>query len=384
MKFNLPLAWLQLSREKNRLLIAMAGIAFADILMFMQLGFQSALYASNTRLHRSLKADLILVSPQAQNLTNLFSFPRRRLYQAMNSQDVESADALYAYLVAWKHPETRANTRILVVGFNPAKSFINLPEVNQNLDKVKLSDTSLFDRKTRGNYKASIAKIEQGQTVSTEIEGRKTNINGLFTIGASFASDGILITSDQSYMRMFTNKQATQVNVGLIKLKSGADAKQVAATLKTNLPDDVKVMTLTEFVALETNHWAHHTPIGFIFSVGTVLGFFVGTVIVYQILYSNVAEHLPEYATLKAIGFKDNYLLGVVIQEALILAVLGYLPGCAISFGLYALTRNATNLPLFMSIARAVGVLLLTILMCLISGGIAVRKLKTADPAEIF
>jgi putative ABC transport system permease protein len=352
--------------------------------MFMQLGFQSALYASNTRLHRSLKADLILVSPQAQNLTNLFSFPRRRLYQAMNSQDVESADALYAYLVAWKHPETRANTRILVVGFNPAKPFINLPEVNQNLDKVKLSDTSLFDRKTRGNYKASIAKIEQGQTVSTEIEGRKTNINGLFTIGASFASDGILITSDQSYMRMFTNKQATQVNVGLIKLKSGADAKQVAATLKTNLPDDVKVMTLTEFVALETNHWAHHTPIGFIFSVGTVLGFFVGTVIVYQILYSNVAEHLPEYATLKAIGFKDNYLLGVVIQEALILAVLGYLPGCAISFGLYALTRNATNLPLFMSIARAVGVLLLTILMCLISGGIAVRKLKTADPAEIF
>lgn len=384
MKLKIPLAWLQLSREKNRLLIAMAGIAFADILMFMQLGFQSALYASNTRIHYKLKADLVMVSPQAQNLINLFSFPRRRLYQAMNFQEVESADALYAYLVAWKHPETRLNTRLLVFGFNPAKPFINIPEVNQNLDKIKYSDTLLFDKKSRGNYKASIAKIEKGQTVSTEIEGRKINVSGLFTIGASFASDGSLITSDQNYLRMFTNQSAAKVNVGLIKLKPGADPKQVAAMLKSKLPDDVRVMTLSEFIELENNHWAHHTPIGFIFSVGTILGFVVGTVIVYQILYSDVADHLPEYATLKAIGFKNNYLLSVVIQEALILAVLGYLPGCAISAGLYALTRNATNLPLFMSLTRAIVVLFLTIFMCLVSGGIAVRKLNSADPAEIF
>jgi putative ABC transport system permease protein len=172
--------------------------------------------------------------------------------------------------------------------------------------------------------------------------------------------------------------------LGLITLKPGSDPQLVAKALQANLPNDVKVLTHQEFIEFEKAHWQKSTPIGFIFSLGTMMGFIVGVIIVYQILYTDVADHIAEYATLKAMGYKNLYLLIVVFQEALILSVLGYIPSIALSTGLYALTRSATNLPLFMALDRAIQVLVLTIVMCGISGAISMRKLQSADPADIF
>jgi putative ABC transport system permease protein len=385
MKGKIPLAWLQLSREKNRFLVAMAGIAFADILIFIQLGFQSALYDSNTRLQRSLIGDLVIISPKTRSMINMSTFPRRRLYQAMSFKGVESADALYLDFAKWKNPHTHQFSTIMTIGFNPEKSVFKLPEVTQNLEQIRLSDIMLLDKGTRGDLQNIIAEIEKGKTVFLEIEKRQVEIINLFRIGLSFSADGHLISSDQNFLRLFsTRRTASEVSVGLITLKPGYEPKQMAVALQTNLPDDVKVFTMPEFIEFEKSYWAKSTAIGFIFSLGTALGFIVGTVIVYQILYSDVTEHLAEYATLKAMGFRDIYLLGIVFQEALILAILGYIPGVAISFTLYTFTRNATNLPLFMTMSRAVLILLLTIFMCAISGVIAMRKIGSADPAEIF
>lgn len=384
MKRKIPLAWLQVSHERTRLLIAMAGIAFADMLMFLQMGFQNALYDSNTRIHRSLKADLVLVSPQAQNIVNMSTFPRSRLYQAMSITGVKSATPLYTDSANWKVPQTRSNSAILVLAFNPDDSVFNLPEVTQNIDKIKLADTFLFDSGSRGEYNTTIAQVQRGESVSTEFSDRKIAIDGLFNVGASFAADGNLITSDLNFFRIFTQRTAAEVSAGLIGLQPGSNFQQTAAVLQAKLPDDVKVFTHDEFAEFEKNYWANNTPIGFIFSLGTAIGFVVGVVIVYQILYSDVSDHLAEYATLKAIGYQDTYLLGVVFQEAIILAIIGFIPGYAISVGLYGLTRTATNLPLFMTLARATSVFGLTIIMCLVSGIIAMRKLNAADPAEIF
>ena len=143
-------------------------------------------------------------------------------------------------------------------------------------------------------------------------------------------------------------------------------------------------MTLEQFIDFEKDYWAGSTPIGFIFTLGIVIGFLVGLVIVYQILYADISDHLPEYATLKAMGFTDNYFLGVVLQESLILALLGFIPGVVISLGLYSLAQGATMLPIVMTVQRAITVLILTITMCTLSGAIAIRKLRAADPAEIF
>ena len=381
---KIPLSWLQLTREKPRLLVAMAGIAFADILMFMQLGFQAALFDSATQMHQNLRGDLMLMNPQARNLTYMDTFPRRRLYQVMSLTGVESADAVYLNFVDWKHPQTHRKSSILALGFDPEKSVLNLPEVNHNLETLKLPDTVLFDQASRGDYNTTIAQINQGKTVTTEIGDRKIDMVGLFKVGASFATDGNLIISDLNFLRIFPRRKAESVSLGLITLKPGSDPRTMAAALQAKLPDDVKILTKQEFIDFEKVYWQRNTPIGFIFSLGTMMGFIVGVIIVYQILYTDVADHIAEYATLKAMGYKNLYLLVVVFQEALILSVLGYIPGISLSVGLYALTRNATNLPLFMGSLRAIQVLVLTIVMCAISGAIAMRKLQSADPADIF
>ena len=379
-----PLGWLQLSHEKGRFLVALSGIAFADVLMFMQLGFQNALFDSNTRLHASMQGDIMLVSPQARNLANMSTFPRRRLYQAMDIPGVKSTEAMYLNFIDWKNPQTHQETAVLVIGFNPDKQLFDLPEVNRHLDVIKLPDSVLFDSASRGDYTKVIAQIEQGKPVTTEIERRTITINGLFKVGASFIADGSLITSDQNFLRLFPRQQASSVSLGLIQLQPGYDPKQVANTLKSYLGKDVKVFTHDEFIAFERDYWQKNTAIGFIFSLGVTMGFLVGVIIVYQVLSTDVNAHMKEYATFKAMGYNNLYLLSVVFEEAVILAVLGFIPGAIVPLGLYHMTRNATNLPVYMTLARALTVLVLTMIMCLISGAIATRKLQSADPADMF
>nr|WP_211175888.1 ABC transporter permease DevC [Brasilonema sp. UFV-L1] len=375
---------MQLNHQKSRLLVALSGIAFADVLMFMQLGFQNALYDSNTRLNRVLQTDIVLVSPKARNMQSLSTFSRRRLYQASAISGVKSAEALYVSLITWKNPQTRRESSIQVLGVNPEQPAFELPEVDQQLDKIKLPDTFLLDKDSKGEYQEAIAKIEQDKTVTTEVENRTITISGLFKLGTSFGADGNLITSEQNFLRLFPARKAASINLGFISLEPGYDPQQVVTALKAYLPNDVKVLTHQEFIQLEENYWQTESPIGFIFGLGVSMGFIVGIIIVYQVLSTDVNAHLKEYATFKAMGYRNLYLLGVIFEEALILAFLGFIPGTIVPLGLYFLTRTATNLPIYMTLTRAFVVLILTIIMCVLSGAIATRKLQAADPADMF
>ncbi|MEM6433934.1 MAG: ABC transporter permease DevC [Cyanobacteria bacterium P01_D01_bin.115] len=381
---EIPLAWLQLIRRKGRFLTAIAGIAFANILILMQLGFQNALYDSNTRLHNRLNADYVMLNPTAQNLSNLNTFPRRRLFQVENFPQVASTTPLYVSIAFWKNPQTRRDTSIIVLGFDPLRPAFDLPELPLQANTMLFPDTLLFDRESRGNYAEAIAQIAEGEWVTTEILGRQLVLGGLYAVGASFVADGSVMTNEQTFLRIFSGRQAGEVSVGLIQLRPGSDVDAVANLIRQNLPDDIKVLTRQEFIDFEADYWRSSTSIGFIFSLGVVMGFVVGVIIVYQILYSDVSDHLPEYATLKAMGYHSGYLLSVVSQEALILAIAGYIPGYLVSSFLYDLTRDATNLPLVMTYRLSFFTLALTVLMCAISGVVAMRKLRAADPADIF
>lgn len=385
MKRKIPLAWLQLTREKPRLLVALAGIAFADILMFMQLAFREALFESNVRLHTSLEGDVVLINPQSNAVNSLENFSQRRLYQALAFKEVASVHPIYIGLTQWKNPQTRRLSEVQVIGANPREQVFNLPGMQQqNLDKIKMPDVVLFDRGSREDFGPIASDFNQGKTIKTEVGGREIKVGGLVELGASFGSDGNLVTSDVNFFRLFKNRKRGLIDIGLIKLKPGADPAVVVEGLRNYLPKDIEVLSKQQFIDKEKDYWAKSTPIGFIFSLGTVMGFIVGTVIVYQILYSEVSDHLSEYATLKAMGYTQTYLLLVVLQEALLLASLGYVPGFAFAIFQYNMARNATLLPIYMTVSRAILVFLLTVLMCFISGAIAVRKLRSADPADIF
>lgn len=379
-----PLGWLQLKHDKIRLLTAISGIAFADLLIFMQAGFQNALYQANTEYPRRIQADIILLSTQAVELNQLQTFPRRRLYQAQDIPGVQSANALYINSIEWKNPQTQSKTVMLVFGQNPDQPAFNLPEIEAKSDIIKLPDTVLLDRSSRGDYQEVINKIEQGITVTTEIDRRTISIGGLFNVGASFANDGSLITSDQNFLRLFPKREVGTVSMGLINLKSGYDPNQIKVALNAHLPQDVQVLTHEEYVDLELTYIKEKTAIGFVFGLGTAVGFLVGVVIVYQVLSTDVNDHLSEYATMKAMGYSNLYLFGVVFEEAIILAVIGFIPGVAVSLALYNLTRTATALPMIMPLIRVVLVLISTIIMCSVSGIIAAGKLHSADPADIF
>jgi putative ABC transport system permease protein len=312
------------------------------------------------------------------------SFPSRRLYQTLGFEGVESINSVYIGLGLWKNPETRGTRSILVVGFNPTDNILNLPEVTRNLEKIKMPDVVLFDNASRPEFGPIPQLFGRGETVLTEVESRRIRVGGLFTLGASFGADGNILTSDLNFLRMFSKREKGIIDIGVVKLKPGTDPERTIQIMKEKLPKDVLILSKEEFVDKEKKYWETGTAIGFIFGLGTSMGFIVGIVIVYQILYTDVADHLPEYATLKAMGYKNSYLLMVVFQEALILSVIGYLPGAAIATGLYALTKSATQLPMVMTLARAIIVFILTIVMCSVSGAIAVRKLQAADPADIF
>jgi putative ABC transport system permease protein len=389
---KIPLGWLQLAQQKFRFLIAVAGIGFIVLLMFIQLGFQDALYSSATAVHQNLRGNLFLVSSQYKSLTSNQSFSRTRLYQALGFDGVESVSAMYLQFAKLKNPATGEKYSIYVIGFDPGRPVMNIPELEQNLDKLKIPDVMLFDRDSRPEFGPIAEKFAQGNTEQTieifpfdALKGYRVRVGGLFSLGPSFGVDGNLIVSDSTFLRINPNtRPAEKIDVGIISLKPGVDPNKVLANLEASLPNDVQVFTRQGFIDFEKKYWAVRTPIGFILNLMLTMASVVGVVIVYQILYSNIATQFIAYATLKAIGYANSYLLNVVFQQALILAFLGYIPGFIVSLGLYDFAMKATKLPIVMTSNNAVLVLISTVLMCITSGALAINKLRSADPADIF
>ena len=390
MIFSIPLAWLQLIRQRVRFLVTLAGIAFIVILLFMQIGFQNALYASATFLHQNLRGDLFLISSQYKSITSKQPFPRSRLYQTLGVNGVQSVSPLYLEFAKFKNPETGQKSPIYILGFDPASPVFNSPEVEQNLDVIKFPNRVLFDRASRPEFGPIAEEFAKGKSIEVEIfpsnarDGYSVEIGGLFSLGPSFGVDGNLIVNYLTILQIFLDRQAEEIDLGLITLNPGVNPQEVLAYLSAYLPQDIRVLTRQSFIEFEKEYWTARTPIGFVFSSMVIMGFVVGVVVVYQILYSNISNHLAEYATLKAIGFKHNYLSAVIFQQALLLAILGYIPGFIISFLLYDLAKATTHLPVMMSVDKALTILCATIGMCWISGWLSANKLQSTDPADIF
>ena len=381
---RIPLSWLLLTRQPVRLLVALAGISFAGILMFMQLGFRDGLFDASVTAHRLFDADVVLISPRSASSVSMEAFPRRRLVQTLADPDVDGVTPVHWGLMLWRNPETRRNRSILALGFNPDDPFFVDPSLAEKTDALKQKGRILFDQLSRPEFGPIADWYRDGRVVETEIAGNRVRVAGLVSLGTSFGADGNLLTSTETFLDLMPQKPPGAIEVGLVRLKPGADPEQVVSRLRQRLPKDVSVLTKQGFIDFEQNYWRTSTSIGFIFTLGAAMGFVVGCVIVYQVLYSDVSDHLPEYATLMAMGYKLPSLLGVVAREGLLLAAFGYLPAYAAGQGLYLMVRSATQLPVFMDTSRAVTVFTMILVMCMASAGLAMRRLADADPAEIF
>lgn len=381
---ELPLGWMQLRHQKLRLVVALSGIAFAVILILIQLGFRAALFDSAIRYHERLHYDIALFSVESSYIAMPRSFSSRRLYQVLGLDGVEAVAPVYIQRAFWKNPYNHDIRNVLAFGVDPSDRVLDTAGVTENLQQVSKRDVVLFDGASRPEQGPIAIHFADGETIETEVNNRRVRVGGIFTMGPSFGIDGSILTSIDNFIRIFPDRERTQIDLGLVTIEPGLDPVEMRERIARLVPDDVLVLTKADFIQREKTYWNSATPIGYVFAFGAVMGFVVGTIIVYQILFADVSDHLAEYATLRAMGYSNGFVSGVVVQQAVILAVLGFLPGLAVSRLLYESAGNATQLPLILTPERGVVVLGLTVAMCSISGLIALRKVRALDPADIF
>jgi putative ABC transport system permease protein len=265
---------------------------------------------------------------------------------------------------------------------DPTDAPFNHPELNKELlTKLRQPDTVLIDRRSRAEFGP------QDAGTIDELGALPVMIVGQFELGTGFGADGLVIASEATYGRAFGLSSGSTVSLGLVKLKAGSGpgaAEQLADWLNERLPVDVQAVSRDDLLERERQHWVQDTSLGKIFIMGVGLAFVVGVVFVYQVMASDIGNRLGEFATLKAMGYGDGYVNRVVLQQALLLALAGFVPGVLAAEGVYALTRHFAKLPIGMSWETAGLVLGLVVGMCMGSGFLALRKLRAADPADLF
>ena len=360
-------------------------MGFAVVLILMQLGFREALFVSAARYHTTLDYDLAMVSPKTQFIVRPSTFARNRLVQVRGVPGVQDVTPVYLGQTIWKHPENPLLTRtIYIAGFDPRRQVFMVAGIAENLDKLREPDVVLYDRRSRGEFGPVAELFDEHGTVVTEVRTREVEVVGLFELGTSFGIDANLVTSDLNFRRLFPERQAGLIDLGLIHLTPGQDPDEIREAILARIPGDVEVHTRGQFIQREVDYWNRNTPIGAVFGFGVIVGLTVGGIIVYQILFADVSQHVREYATLKALGYSNRYLSGIVLQEAAILAVLGFLPGFLLALVLYRTVGEATHLPIEMTSERAIRVLALTLGMCGLAAAMALRRVRRTDPADVF
>ncbi len=381
-----PLAALNLWHYKMRTAAAVAGVTFSVVLVFLQLGFLGSVDETARLLYSELEFDLLIRSSQYIHVAAARSFPRQRLAMAASQPGVRQAVPFFLGAGPWHRPGTDQKRRILILGMRPGDRVLTSRQTQARAALLVAPEFALIDRKSRREFGPKDGRAFGEADVGTEAEvgGRVVRIVGHYSMGGRFAADGGILVSERGFRRLQPGFGDEQVSLGLIRLEPGADADRVAAQLRGVLPPDVEVATRQGAVRKELVRWIRETPVGVIFRFGVGVALIVGIAIVYQVLSSDVANHLAEYATLKAMGYSGRYVAGVVLCQAVILALLAYLAGFLLSDALYRVTAYAANIPIGMTLERAVAVFVLTVGMCMLSGLGAVRKLRSADPADLF
>lgn len=381
---RMPIGWLQLAHNKGRFAAALAGVAFANILVFVQLGMLGAITATTVQPYSLLKADIMISSVDSNTLEDGGNVARQYMLRALSVPGITAAAPVYIGKLNWQVDERRSSTLMAMALPVDAGNFITSKLQSQFL-RLALPDTAIIDRGTRGGSPEIFDEITLNHPVVYELNNRQIQFVDTMLVGAGFTSDGNVLMADQSFLHLFANRSSSAPSHLLLQVEEGTSVARSIDLLQQVLPTDVlRIRSLADAQADDSSYQTTERPIGIIFGLGTLVGILVGLVIVYQVLSTDVADHLKEYATFKAMGYGQPFFLGVVFEEAFILAIMGFIPGILASMGLYQILEAKAGVPVDMTAARAIVVLLGTLAACSLSGAIATRRLARADPADLF
>lgn len=383
---RISLAWRNLTENKWRLAASTAGAAFAVVLMLLQNGFRNALLDNMSALIAHLDGELFITNRMRYMVSHPAPFPRRRLLQALSVDGVRAASPLYidAEQSAWRNPLTGISRRIRVVAFPPRDDLLDLAAIRAQRDAWDRPELALADDRSKTSL---YGPFRVGTT--SELQGKRLRIGGTFSLGTDFRSNGTLLLSEQNMLAYYPERRGgswgeTAIDVGVVRTRRGIDLERARAALEAQLPTDVVVLTKAEFLAKEQEFWENVAPLGVVFDIGVVMGFIVGLAICYQVLFSEISDRLAEFATLKAMGYSNVALFQIVVAEAVYLALFGFAAGLAVTVGLFIWLQDLTGLDMRLKPGGAALILVLTVVMCVLAGSLAARRLLAVDPAELY
>ena len=379
---RMPVGWLQLVHNKGRLAAAVAGVAFAIVLVLVQLGISGSMNRTIQASYFLYDADIMISAEDANTISEGGNVARQWLFHALAVDGVASGTGLFLANIEWS--EIDGDTTLATSGIDIQRLDYFAPEIAAAAGPIRLPDVALLDSRSRGQDPDRLAEISPQSPLRIELGGRRVMIADTFEGSTSFSADGNLIVSDQTFLRLFPQRVSGAPDHILLKTDPGVPPVLVVDRLRQALPGYLRIRTLEQAAADDQNYQNTERPTGLIFGFGVVMGILVGLVIVYQILATDVADHMGEYATFKAMGYGSGFFFGVVFEEAVVLAILGFIPGVIISWGLYNLLEALTALPMVLEPGTATMVFLGTLFACTVSGAFATRKLNAADPADLF
>lgn len=381
-----PLAWHNFWHQPVRSGVAVIGVTFAAVLMFMQLGFLEAVKASATVIYDVLDFDICLRSRDYDRFSDPRSFDRGRLTEAQAVKGVKASVPFWVAVLSWRNPHTGEPRAILTLGVEGQTTFHD-PAIQKLVEQtLEQPQTMLVDTLTRREFGPAngfrFSSDDLGRRV--EINDKQLEVAGLYRCGSGINAGGGVIVNHRDFLRCQPLFPPNHISLGLVQCAAGADVDAIARQLRGMLPEDIEVLTREELLDNEIHHWVWQTNYGLIFQSGVLVAVIVGTAIVYQVLASEVTSRMPEYATLKAMGYGNDYLVRVMVEQSLLLAIIAFLAGWAISAVLYQITAVGAQIPIRMTVFNSLLVLVLTATLCVVSGVAAIRKAYLADPAELF
>jgi putative ABC transport system permease protein len=370
-----PLARRNLFHDRIRLAVTLTGIAFSVVLMVVQWGLFEGFSSSTTGIIDHSHADLWIAAKNTTYLEQAIPFNERKYYQVLATPGVGHAIKYIVRWSYWKEPNGHTET-IAVVGCDP-DSFMGGPYnlVAGDAQQLKQPNAIIIDRM----YANKLDAHAIGDMV--EVNGFRAKVVG-FTDGIrAFTTTPYVFTTFKRALD-FTVIDDDQTNFILVKAAPGVDIGQLKAELQRRLPDNV-VFKTAEFSASTRHYWMFTTGAGIAVLMAAALGLIVGIAVVAQTIYATTMDHIREYGTLKAMGAPNRYVLGVIMQQAAIAAVLGYAIGMAVSvFVVHGASKGGANI--LLSWQTAIGLFFLTLGMCASAAVVSVKKILSLDPATVF
>lgn len=391
------LAWHNFTHDKVKMGVSIAGVTFAVVLMFMQLGFLEAVGEGAVTVLDQLDFDVCLRSPEYDFLTDARSIPTGRLAHAERVKGVASTTPLLVGVFSWRNPRSREidpnagqQRAILALGMPVGQPVFRDPRTQQAIHVGAAQYRGvLIDTKTRPEFGPADGRQfgpkDIGQSV--EVNGVALTVTGTITCGAGLSAGGDMVVSRETFLTCLPVWPPDRCSLGLIRLDPNLDdgeRARVLQQLKEAMPDDVEVLTRAQVLARERGRWVWQSNYGLIFLSGVVVAALVGAVIVYQVLSSEVAGLMPEYATLKAMGYRNGFLCKVLVQQSVMLAMAAYVVGIGLAWCLLRFTSWLAQISVSTTRAHLIAVLIVSLTMCCLSGVLAVRKAFKAQPAELF